>query len=152
MRFYEKTELGATLREYEKQVIAEGMDKLKESGKDGGIAQANAALLQLREQIKRTAVCMDASERKFLADCDVTLDGIAIWNEIGAVLARAGAEDMTERFALAARLESWFMVYKEMWRSVSKEGDLAHVAEVVFWYADLLRGRERSSKALPCGR
>ncbi len=95
---------------------------------------------------------MDASERKFLADCDVTLDGIAIWNEIGAVLARAGAEDMTERFALAARLESWFMVYKEMWRSVSKEGDLAHVAEVVFWYADLLRGRERSSKALPCGR
>ena len=152
VRFYEKTELGATLREYEKQVIAEEMDKLKESGKDGGIAQANAALLQLREQIKRTAVCMDASERKFLADCDVTLDGIAIWNEVGAALAGAGTDDMAERFALAARLESWFMVYKEMWRAVSKEGDLAHVAEVVFWYADLLRGRERSRKALPWER
>ncbi len=150
--FYEKTKLEAALTEYENQTVTEGLAALKECVKTGRITQANAALLQLREQIKRTAVCMDASERKFLADCDVTLDGIAIWNEIGAVLARAGAEDMTERFALAARLESWFMVYKEMWRSVSKEGDLAHVAEVVFWYADLLRGRERSSKALPCGR
>ena len=98
---------------------------------------------------------MDASERKFLADCDATLDGIAIWNEVGAMLAKAGAadaDDMAERFALASRLESWFMSYKEMWRDVSKEGDLAQVAKVVFWYADLLRGRERSNKALPWGR
>ncbi len=155
VRFYEKTQLGATLREYEEKIIAEGLDRLKESGKDGGITQANAALLQLREQIKRTAVCMDASERKFLADCDATLDGIAIWNEVGAMLAKAGAadaDDMAERFALASRLESWFMSYKEMWRDVSKEGDLAQVAKVVFWYADLLRGRERSNKALPWGR
>ena len=40
---------------------------------------------------------------------------------------------------LAEKLEYWFMAYKENWRSTGKEGDLHHIAEIVFWYADWLR-------------
>lgn len=160
--FYEKSELGTELSEYEKQELSKGLTGLKACIQAGGIAQANAALEKIRGQIKDTAVSMDTTGRRFLSDCDITIDGIEIWNEIGAALA-GSADNMTagiggiaedestarERFALASRLERWFMSYKEMWRQVSREGDLAHIAEVVFWYADLLRGRERSKKALP---
>ena len=38
------------------------------------------------------------------------------------------------------------MRYKEIWRAHSKEGDLAHLGEIVFWYADLLRERERGHR------
>lgn len=161
--FYEKKELGIEMPEYGVREFAEVLIKLKECEKTGKTAQVNAALKKIREQIKKTAVHMDTTERKFLADCDITLDGIEIWNEIGAAVAKSKAADDTaegagyltedeetadERFALASRLENWFMAYKEMWRRVSREGDLAHVGEVVFWYADLLRGRERSKKAV----
>lgn len=168
--FYEKKELGIVLEGYEKQELEEGLARLKGYAAAGGIAQANAALEEIREQIKRTAVSMDTAGRKFLAECDVTIDGIEIWNELGAALVMAGAADdilklteaedgtaecvgtdknAPERAGLASRLESWFMSYKEMWRAVSREGDLGHIAEIVFWYADLLRGRQRSKKALP---
>ena len=49
-------------------------------------------------------------------------------------------------FALAQRLENWFMAYKEVWRKTGKEAELSHIAEVVFWYADLLRGRKRKDR------
>ena len=41
---------------------------------------------------------------------------------------------------LAAELEEWFLVYKEVWRSVSRESELYRIQDVVFGYADLLRG------------
>ena len=41
--------------------------------------------------------------------------------------------------ALAAQLEEWFLFYKEVWRSVSRESELYRIQEVVFRYADLLR-------------
>lgn len=40
---------------------------------------------------------------------------------------------------LAAELEKWFMDYKELWRSVSKESELYRLSDVIFWYADRLR-------------
>lgn len=73
---------------------------------------------------------------------DIIIEGVCIWNEIGSAL--TGKE--TEAFPLAERLETWFMHYKVLWREISKEGDLAHVAEIVFWYADLLRGRTRRKR------
>ena len=48
--------------------------------------------------------------------------------------------------ALAGRLETWFMKYKASWRSISKEGDLHHIAEIVFWYAMIFCGEENRTK------
>ena len=56
----------------------------------------------------------------------------------------AGSEPAA--FALAERLEKWFMAYKEVWRESGKEAELPRVAEIVFWYADLLRARTRKSR------
>ncbi len=43
---------------------------------------------------------------------------------------------------LAGELEEWFMFYKELWHSVSKESELYRIQDVIFWYADLLRSIE----------
>lgn len=72
---------------------------------------------------------------------DITIDGIVIWNEIGRVVAQEEKDS-----ALAERLERWFMAYKSLWRETSRERDLAYISEIVFWYADLLRGRERKRR------
>ncbi|MCR5755243.1 MAG: beta-N-acetylhexosaminidase [Acetatifactor sp.] len=40
---------------------------------------------------------------------------------------------------LAVAWEKWFMKYKELWRTTSKESELYRLSEVVFWYADRLR-------------
>lgn len=40
---------------------------------------------------------------------------------------------------IAEKLEWWFMRYKALWRSVSKESELGRLGEVIAWYADLLR-------------
>lgn len=46
-----------------------------------------------------------------------------------------------EASCLAGRLEYWFMACKEQWRKCSREGDLHRIAQIVFWYADCLRGK-----------
>ena len=67
------------------------------------------------------------------------IEGIQIFNEMGPTILK-----QKQSFELAARLETWYMSYKELWRSTSKEGDLHHLSEIIFWYADLLRGQKRS--------
>lgn len=52
---------------------------------------------------------------------------------------KTGSFDMQKGLELAEKLECWFMAYKENWRATSKEGDLHHIAEIVFWYADWMR-------------
>lgn len=87
---------------------------------------------------------MNRTDRKNLMLISVTMDGIEIWNRIG-ILAKAvdNSEDVDWNcgYELAERLEKWFMAYKDQWRASSKEGDLSHLAEIVFWYADWMRGK-----------
>ena len=71
----------------------------------------------------------------------MTIQGLMIWNEIGGVVMQGALRTTEERNLLAERLETWFMRYKSYWRKSSKEGDLHHVSEIVFWYADILRGK-----------
>ena len=62
------------------------------------------------------------------------MEAIDIWNETGARMCdiELGKEkDETACAALAGRLETWFMKYKASWRSISKEGDLHHISEIV---------------------
>lgn len=104
--------------------------------------QETVKLNDLRRELKHTAVCMDSRERGLMQELELTAEAIDVWNHVGAALCRGEVPD----FGLAERLEKWFMAYKESWRQVGKEGELAQIAEIVFWYADLLRGRKRSSR------
>ncbi len=125
---------------YERKELGQGVEERLMLGQVSDAAKASLAdtkLEELNRQIQGTAKNMDSRGTDILHACDITVEGIRIWNEIGAVL--AGWE--REPFPLAERLETWFMHYKALWRGISKEGDLAHIAEIVFWYADLLRGR-----------
>lgn len=84
---------------------------------------------------------------------ELTMEAIDIWNETGARLCdiELGKEkDEAACAALAGRLETWFMKYKASWRSISKEGDLHHIAEIVFWYADILREENRTKNKKIC--
>lgn len=120
------------------------MDKLLEGRRIGAETAGHAAekLQALRRELKRAAVCMDSSRRYLMQELELTAEGMDVWNNVGLALSQADRHSP----ALAGRLENWFQAYKEVWRQTGKEGDLGHVAEIVFWYADLLRGRERKNK------
>lgn len=46
--------------------------------------------------------------------------------------------------ALADAIERWFMEYKKLWRSTSRESELYRLSEVIFWMTDRLRdGRNK---------
>ena len=92
---------------------------------------------------------MDSTERGLIHQLDLTAEGMDTWNNVGMVLLQSAEGRAVEggcAFALAQRLENWFMAYKEVWRQTGKEAELSHIAEVVFWYADLLRGRKRKDR------
>lgn len=113
------------------------------------VAETERKLRGLRRELKRTAAGQDSSRRGLLQDLDITVDGILIWNAVGRRVAERESgirAEQDKNFQLAERLENWFMAYKALWRSASREGDLHHIEEIVFWYADWLRGRERKNR------
>ena len=104
---------------------------------------------EVKKELKKTAGALEESCRPMVPVLELTMEAIDIWNETGARMCdiELGKEkDETACAALAGRLETWFMKYKASWRSISKEGDLHHIAEIVFWYADILRGRKPYEK------
>lgn len=117
------------------KLLKERQSEMRKAG------QAAEKLRELRRELKRTAVCMDSSKRDLMQELELTAEGMDTWNNVGMVLLQAAEEkavDTNLAFALAERLENWFMAYKEIWRRTGKEGELAYIAEIVFWYADLL--------------
>lgn len=129
--YYEIMELGE--KEYN---LEEGAERTVD---EKTVQQANESLTGIQRQMKENAVHMDSSTRQVINSYLITIEGIQIFNEIGLAVIQK-----KQSFDLAKRLETWYMRYKEVWRSSSKEGDLHHISDIVFWYADLLRGRERS--------
>lgn len=75
--------------------------------------------------------------------CLVAIQGAELFQKIGAwVIAGACHTEPAievDGKKLAAELEEWFMFYKEVWRSVSRESELYRIQDIVFRYADLLR-------------
>ena len=67
---------------------------------------------------------------------------VRVWKAAVFVLLGTDSVACQERHSLAVQLEEWFMEYKKLWRKSSKEGELFRLAEVVCWYADLLRTAE----------
>ena len=159
--FYEKEELG----EQEVGLTGRALRLDQETAEE-----MNAALERLNVLVKESARNMDSCSREILQTIDMTVQGLMIWNEIGALVMenraeaacgdkmmlwkeaaeglRGCGEGVEKCEELAARLEIWFMHYKSLWRRSSREGDLHHVAEIIFWYADLLRGRNRQKKRI----
>lgn len=129
--YYEVMELGE--RQFD---IQSGMGEVAD---EGTVLRANEDLAQIKMQMKENAVNMDSSTRQRINSYLITIEGIQIFNEIGITLIKG-----KQSYELADRLETWYMSYKRLWRSTSKEGELHHISEIVFWYADLLRGRARS--------
>lgn len=142
--FYEAVALGEP--EVDPELVKWSGSRKIEWGK---VQETAEKLQSLRREFGRTAVGMDSTKRGLLQDLDIVAEGMDIWNHVGATLSAIAAGktvDRTDAFALAERLEKWFMAYKEIWRKTGKEGELPRVAEIVFWYADLLRGRKRKSR------
>lgn len=119
-----------------------------EDGEDlfRGVDQAgvDAAADALRDVYKKLLESTQAmpETKKQMQLLSVTLQGIGIWNAVGLLTEsreKTGSFDMQKGLELAEKLECWFMAYKENWRATSKEGDLHHIAEIVFWYADWMR-------------
>lgn len=109
---------------------------------DQMVEQAEQALRALVIQMKRTAVSMKEQSREFAGEVELAAEAIRLWNQVGAAVVHekcGGAWNQEKAFALAGKLERWFMAYKGQWRSIGREGDLHHIAEIVFWYADCLR-------------
>ena len=81
--------------------------------------------------------------RELISAACLAIDGICLLNCIGSAVKERllGREKQTEDIELAGQLEQWFYQYKMLWRTVSKEGDLARIAPLIFWYADFLRER-----------
>lgn len=136
---------------YEKQVLYRGQKdgfSLPESlGRTKDAVRADMKLCDLRCQLKEAAVHMKEEARPLIGALDLVAEAISLWNTIGAFMyveESGGTWDKEEAFCLAGRLESWFMDYKKQWRQTSREGDLHHIAKIVFWYADCLRGRNRT--------
>lgn len=112
---------------------------------DAMVEKENWALQELVTQMKRTAVSMSAQSRELVRLVELAAEAMKLWNQIGAAIVReerGRAWNQEAAFALAGQLERWFMAYKGQWRSVGREGDLRHIAEIVFWYADCLRRRK----------
>lgn len=112
---------------------------------DAMVGQANRALSELVTQMKRAAVSMNTQSRELAGLVELAAEAIRLWNQTGAAIVREDqgeAWNQEEAFVLAGQLERWFMTYKRQWRSIGREGDLHHIAEIVFWYADCLRHRK----------
>lgn len=99
------------------------------------VINANAKLTELIHQLYALLSGMDRTKRSLVKAYIIAAQGIKLWNETGLAI-----KEQRRDFDLAVRLEYWYHSYKELWRECSKESELYRIGEVVFWYADLLRG------------
>lgn len=105
------------------------------------VNEANRALEDISVKIYEI-LSKAKTEKRYLYEAYLkVLDGIKIWNEVGAMV---GFEDIdkdhvSQANQLAVRLEYWYRDYQKLWRSVSKESELYRIGELVFWYCDFLR-------------
>lgn len=101
------------------------------------LLRANEELAQLKREMALCTRRMDSSMRGKVQAYQTAADGILTWNRIG--LAMLGCFSAEEMKRAAAELENWFMHYKNLWRSVSRQSELDCIAHVVFWWADRVR-------------
>ena len=135
VKYYEMHELGCK----EEERVKLGKDLSQDE-----VSDVNCQLEKIREDLLRTVSCMDTEHRGMMRAYDICIRGIQVWNEVGLVIDQsdAGKPVEADAYALAERLEKWFMDYKELWRDCSKEGDISRISTIVCFHADRLRGRK----------
>lgn len=133
-----------TVMYYEKDCLKKTLDEGEDLFHNVEQESVNAA----KDTIEKLYRCLLESTRtmpenkKDMQRLAVTLQGISVWNDVGLLAKQreeTGSFDTKMGLELAEKLERWFMAYKECWRITSREGDLHHIAEIVFWYADWMR-------------
>ena len=106
-------------------------------------AAALESLENIADRIREMMPGLSARTNAMLHACLVAIRGAELFQQIGAwaVAKECNTEPViaVDGVQLAADLEEWFMYYKEVWRSVSKESELYRIQDVVFRYADMLR-------------
>ncbi len=114
--------------------------------KNINISKAPEANKLLRENVEKLYQCMSqmsCEARKTVVPYLLMAEGIEILNTIGAEIDqyRFGAENSEAKDLkeTAERLERWYYDYAKLWRTVSRESELYHNRDTIFWYADYLR-------------
>ena len=109
------------------------------------VGQANINLDKIKVELMKNVVNLDSSCRKIVEFLDLSIDCIKLWNNVGEIIKHVEEKSNIDGFEaadIAEKLECWFMKFKFLWRQESREGDLAHIGEIVFWYCDWLRDLE----------
>lgn len=120
------------------RVLKERLEKFKLEIDD--VEKASKELYSLRIGLRKAVITMDSSNKSEFDKADNAVVGIDIWNRIGKAIVLPESTSKEDKMLLAEELEVWFMKYKEIYRTDSKESLLSRVSKVVFWYADKLRG------------
>lgn len=134
VKFYETTFLKSAPEKVDRRaMVCNGLEQVSENIR---------SLTELRREVQEAFARIDSSKRDLLQKYLLAIDAKLVWARVKPVMAKHfyGEGEPAENGAeVASALENWFMRYKEEWRKVSREGDLGHISQIVFWYADMLR-------------
>ena len=108
-----------------------------------GIKEALQNLERIADTLRHMTPGLSGQTLSLVHACLVAIRGIELFQKIGVALSARDYHTEpvldVEGGVLAQELEEWFMYYKEVWRSVSRESELYQLQDVIFCYADLLR-------------
>lgn len=106
--------------------------------KKNAAKEAMKNLAALKEEAGAYIHNLDAAHRGELQAVQIAVDAMIILDKVALVISGEEATK-AELYALAKELEEWYYYFKNLWRSVSRESELYHVSDTIFWYADRLR-------------
>ncbi len=117
--------------------IIKELDVLKEAD------SKNSELISIEEKLYDIMKNIDIEKRKEVYPFVVALRGIQLFNIIGKFVCSieyaVQPDNLPNAFTLAEELEKWLYHYKKIYRSVSKEGELYRIQDLVCFYSDWLR-------------
>ena len=118
-------------------------DKLREMFEKEDMTKVpacNRRIFEMKRELCIIGRGMDSGSRWVLECAQMSLEAVRVWNETGLRLLRLqNGEKLEDGMELAGSLEKCLRTFQELWRWIGKEGDLAQISEVFYWYADVLR-------------
>ena len=109
-----------------------------------GAKEAISKLEDVADRLRKKMPELPEGTRQMLHACLVAVQGAELLQKIGMWIGEKEAciegPATADGACVAAELEEWFLFYKEVWRSVSRESELYRIQNAIFRFADLLRG------------
>lgn len=122
---------------------SQGVKEFGEIGESQGIIDSLEELKRLADKLRGMTPDLPKRTNELIHAALVAIRGMELLQQIGAAISAHdyGTEPVlpVNYALLAGELEDWFMYYKEIWRTVSKESELYRIQDMIFWYADLMR-------------